>query len=162
MVFKIPAKRRRDPSVTGSQGSRIRTSAPGSVASASPTALSQLSRHFAQTPRENAARYPPTSRTAPVSLHQLAASGPRSRAYSIASSTPAIEAEDEVAIHEREDNDFVNEVVMALDLRNRDTVGCSFYVAKEEKLYLMSDIKFGGLDIVDICQSSWLQLATSR
>jgi len=62
-----------------------------------------------------------------------------------------MEAEDEVAIHEREDNDSLNEVVMALDLRNRDTVGCSYYVAKEETLYLMGDIKFGGLDIVDTC-----------
>lgn len=89
-------------------------------------------------------------------------SGLRNRAASVALSTPAIEAEDDIAIHERENNDSLNEVVMALELRNRDTVGCSFYVAKEETLYLMGDVKFGGHDIVDTCKSLWLQIVARR
>ena len=49
----------------------------------------------------------------------------------------------------REDADAMNEIIMAVDLRDRGTVGCAYYVAREEKLCLMEDIKVGGLDIID-------------
>jgi len=49
----------------------------------------------------------------------------------------------------REDADAMNEVIMAVDLRDRGTIGCAYYVAREEKLCLMEDIKMGGLDIID-------------
>lgn len=48
--------------------------------------------------------------------------------------------------------DALNEVIMAVDLRERGTVGCCYYVAREEKLYFMEDVKFGGLDVVDTCE----------
>jgi len=38
---------------------------------------------------------------------------------------------------------------MAVDLQHRDTVGCCYYVARDEKLYFMEDVRFGGADIVD-------------
>lgn len=57
--------------------------------------------------------------------------------------------EDEAVIEEREEDDALNEVVMAVDLRDRGTVGCCYYVAREEKLYLMEDVKHGGLDVID-------------
>jgi DNA mismatch repair protein MSH5 len=38
---------------------------------------------------------------------------------------------------------------MAVDVRERGTVGCSYYVAREEKLYLMEDVKLGGPEVVD-------------
>lgn len=47
------------------------------------------------------------------------------------------------------DEDALNEVVMAVDLQHRDTVGCCYYVARDEKLYFMEDVRFGGADIVD-------------
>jgi len=162
MVFKVPLKRRRDSSGIGSQGSRIRTSAPGSMASRSSPALSQSSRHFAHVPRNYAAQHPPTNRVPAASLHRPAVPGLRNHAASLAPSTPVIEAEDDIAIHEREDIDSLNEVVMALDLRNSHTVGCSFYIAKEETLYLLGDVKHGGLDIVDTCPSSWSRSFTRR
>jgi len=37
---------------------------------------------------------------------------------------------------------------MAIDMHNRDTVGCCYYTARDEKLYLMSDAKFGGLEVI--------------
>lgn len=37
---------------------------------------------------------------------------------------------------------------MAIDIKG-STIGCSYYVAREQKLCLMQDIQFGGLDIVD-------------
>lgn len=38
---------------------------------------------------------------------------------------------------------------MAIDLGNRGTIGCAYYIAREEKLCLMEDIKMAALDIVD-------------
>jgi DNA mismatch repair protein MSH5 len=42
---------------------------------------------------------------------------------------------------------------MAVDMRHRDTVGCCYFVARDEKLYLMEDVQLGGADIVDACES---------
>ncbi|KAL9071237.1 MAG: hypothetical protein Q9157_005541 [Trypethelium eluteriae] len=47
------------------------------------------------------------------------------------------------------DADALNEVVMAVDMRGRGDVGCCYYVARDEKLYFMEDVKLGGLDVVD-------------
>lgn len=52
------------------------------------------------------------------------------------------------------DADFFNEVVMAVDIRDRSTVGCSYYVASEEKLYFMEDMKIGGPDVIEACTVS--------
>ena len=52
-------------------------------------------------------------------------------------------------VDELEEDDSLNEVMMAIDMRDRDTIGCSYYAAREEKLYVLSDIKYGGLDIID-------------
>jgi len=38
---------------------------------------------------------------------------------------------------------------MAANLTERNTVGCAYYVAREEKLYFMEDFKLGGANIVD-------------
>lgn len=57
------------------------------------------------------------------------------------------EADDK--IREREDADALNEIVLAVDMRERGTLGCAYYVAREEKLFIMADIKLAGLDVVD-------------
>jgi DNA mismatch repair protein MSH5 len=46
-------------------------------------------------------------------------------------------------------NDSLNEVIMAVDLRGHNTVGCCYYVARDEKIYFMEDVKLGGCDVVD-------------
>lgn len=53
------------------------------------------------------------------------------------------------------DADALQEIVMAVDMRDRGTVGCSYYVAREEKLYFMEDVKFGSMDTVDVCEISF-------
>ena len=40
----------------------------------------------------------------------------------------------------------------AIDVRNNSTVGCCFYVAREEKMYVSGDMKLGGLQIVEKCK----------
>lgn len=38
---------------------------------------------------------------------------------------------------------------MAVDVKSRGNVGCAYYVAREEKLYFMEDVKHGGADVVE-------------
>jgi DNA mismatch repair protein MSH5 len=44
----------------------------------------------------------------------------------------------------------MNEIIMAIDMKERGTLGCAYYIAREEKLCLMEDVKMAGLDIVDM------------
>ena len=41
---------------------------------------------------------------------------------------------------------------MAIDMRDRGTVGCSYYVAEEEKLFFMEDLKLGSIETIAQCQ----------
>ena len=51
------------------------------------------------------------------------------------------------------DEDTLSEVIMAVNMLPNGTVGCAYYVARVEKLYFMEDVRSGGPDIVDACQS---------
>lgn len=53
------------------------------------------------------------------------------------------------AEHDDINDDTLSEVIMAVDMTLRGTVGCCYYVAREEKLYFMEDIQIGDVDIVD-------------
>jgi DNA mismatch repair protein MSH5 len=44
----------------------------------------------------------------------------------------------------------MNEIVMAVDMKERGTLGCAYYIARDEKLCLMEDVKMASLDIVDM------------
>ncbi|KAE8842680.1 hypothetical protein PTNB73_00732 [Pyrenophora teres f. teres] len=46
-------------------------------------------------------------------------------------------------------DDTLNETVMVVDLTQRGTVGCCYYVARDEKMYFMEDIQCGDVDIVE-------------
>jgi DNA mismatch repair protein MSH5 len=52
-------------------------------------------------------------------------------------------------------DDSLNEVIMAVDFQGHNTVGCCYYVARDEKIYFMEDVKLGGFDVVDTC-TFWL------
>ncbi|KAK8216575.1 muts domain V-domain-containing protein [Phyllosticta capitalensis] len=69
---------------------------------------------------------------------------PPSSAPSLRGAPAQVEPVDDEA-----DLDALNEIVMAVDLREKGTVGCSYYVAREEKLYFMEDARLGGVDVVD-------------
>jgi hypothetical protein len=49
-------------------------------------------------------------------------------------------------------DDTDNEVVMAIDVRDRCTLGCAYYVAREEKLYFMQDCKLSDKTMVETCK----------
>lgn len=63
-------------------------------------------------------------------------------------------AEDDEAVRLREDDDALNEVIMAVDVKDKGTVGCCFYIARQEKLHFMEDAKLGGLETVETRTSS--------
>lgn len=48
--------------------------------------------------------------------------------------------------------DDVNEIIMGVNMTDRGTVGCAYYVARDEKLYFMEDVQMGGADIIDNCE----------
>ncbi len=48
-----------------------------------------------------------------------------------------------------ENDDTLIEVIMAVDMTPRGTVGCCYYVARDEKLYFMEDIQCGDVHIID-------------
>ncbi|WPG99670.1 Hypothetical protein R9X50_00248900 [Acrodontium crateriforme] len=45
--------------------------------------------------------------------------------------------------------DLLDEVVMAVGMTDSGTVGCAYYVAREEKLLFMEDLRLGSLEMVD-------------
>ncbi|OBT79203.1 hypothetical protein VF21_01764 [Pseudogymnoascus sp. 05NY08] len=99
---------------------------------------------------------PPSSPALPrlASANRASFGLPRSHANSGSSSLSRIsnhiaEIESEAEVQDREDADALNEIIMAVDMRDRGTLGCAYYIAREEKLFLMEDIKLSGLDIVD-------------
>ena len=49
---------------------------------------------------------------------------------------------------------------MGVNLTDRGTVGCAYYVARTETLYFMEDVKLGGADVVDACKYSHFSLHT--
>ena len=49
-----------------------------------------------------------------------------------------------------EEDESLSETVMAVDMRDRGSIGCCYYVAATEKLYLLEDVKSGGLDTIDL------------
>lgn len=65
------------------------------------------------------------------------------------SNEDVIPVESEAEILAREDADEMNEIILAIDMREKDIVGCSYYIAREEKLYVMQDIKMAGLDVIN-------------
>ena len=66
---------------------------------------------------------------------------------------------------EREHGDSLDEVIMAVEMRDRGTVGCCYYVAREQILYMvrsnqipaitsdllmqMADVDRGGVEVMD-------------
>lgn len=57
--------------------------------------------------------------------------------------------EDDANLQDSEIDNSLDQVIMAVDMRDKGTVGCCYYVAKEEKLYMMDDVKYSGIDVID-------------
>ncbi|KAK2795607.1 hypothetical protein FQN50_009713 [Emmonsiellopsis sp. PD_5] len=47
------------------------------------------------------------------------------------------------------ENEDLCQVIMAIDMKERGTVGCCYYVAEEERLYILEDITSGGFEAIE-------------
>ncbi|EUC27440.1 hypothetical protein COCCADRAFT_9965 [Bipolaris zeicola 26-R-13] len=88
-------------------------------------------------------RAAPTARSATSRPHVQIHRGP------FLDDTSSLDAPSEASHHVDENDDMLNEIVMAVDLNTRGTVGCCYYIASEERLYFMEDIQYGHVDVVD-------------
>jgi len=119
------AKQRR-----GGRGSRsvyASSSRASSRAIQSSTPVSCRSRTQTSTPRQDRHSEPPT----------VPSSGtlPQNRPIDVSDDV------DELESH--------NDIIMAVDIRDRGTVGCCYYAASNEKLYFLEDVQLGHADTVE-------------
>jgi DNA mismatch repair protein MSH5 len=54
-------------------------------------------------------------------------------------------------VSEDDRDEMFDNVIMAIDMKERGTVGCAYYVAREERLFCMEDVVNGGKDVVETC-----------
>lgn len=145
-------KRRRVESNTSSRLSRPPSSARASNAGPSSSARSALLSNRPSAARSLAPSTPALPALPSQKRISFGPSGPRSytaKSFIDQDVVRAVYFESEAEMRDREDGDAVNETIMAIDLRDRGTVGCAYYVAREERLYLMEDIKMAGMEIID-------------
>jgi DNA mismatch repair protein MSH5 len=49
---------------------------------------------------------------------------------------------------------MLSEVILAVTLTDRGTIGCAYYVARNETLYFMEDVQMGDANMVDSCKTT--------
>lgn len=49
-------------------------------------------------------------------------------------------------------DDELDQVIVAIDSRESGTVGCSYYSVREEKLYLLGDLRHSDSEVIDSCR----------
>lgn len=47
------------------------------------------------------------------------------------------------------ESDALNEVIMALDMKQNGDLGCAYYIAVDEVLYLLEDIAMAGVELIE-------------
>lgn len=71
--------------------------------------------------------------------------------------TPSQEQPHNVVRNE-EANEDLDQVVMAIDRQQKGTIGCAYYVAREEKLYCLQDVINGNPDTIETCEFRMLRV----
>ena len=51
---------------------------------------------------------------------------------------------------EEAEDESLDLVIMAIDIRDRETVGCAYYVARHQSLMCMEDVTAGGKEVLDM------------
>lgn len=100
---------------------------------------------------------PPVSRVGPARQVGLQLPFPPSRSASTSSSHARLSNTGTTRIgsdaaRPNDGDDTLNEIIMAVDLNGKGTVGCAYYVAADEKLYFMEDVELGGAEVVEACE----------
>lgn len=73
---------------------------------------------------------------------------------------PASSGANPLDVSDRDDlvDEELGHVIVAVDIKDQGTVGCAYYVAENETLFLLGDGRFGGMDAIDTCQSPQMML----
>lgn len=87
------------------------------------------------------------SQSRSASHSQRLASAGSSRAFQ--GDRESVHAADQASDDSTLDDSTLSEVIMAVNVSNKGTVGCAYYVARNETLYFMEDVGAGGTAIVD-------------
>ncbi len=156
--FKQPQKQRKSSGTNTSRGGRNRATSRVSSARSDITSGSRYS---------TASRRTSTASSQGQTNHRVTAHlpPPRSeRSASVATTRTFVGDDRSVAATEQSQDDFqpdedtLSEVIMAVNMLTNGTVGCAYYVARDEKLYFMEDVRMGGADVVDACKYAALAL----
>lgn len=154
MAFRVPAKRRRPSSVARSKSSNVSGTGQSSVAGSSPTLRAQAKKYAVfPSDRRGSLRTASAREESVLSSSHLALRHRDPHLPSTEQLDGGISPERDAEINEREEDDSMNEVVMAVDLRDRGTVGCAYYVAREQKLYMTEDVRLGGIEVISMCMA---------
>jgi DNA mismatch repair protein MSH5 len=73
------------------------------------------------------------------------------RALSTSEVSRSQDGQQSPVISEDGNDEMLENVIMAIDMKERGTVGCAYYVAREERLFCMEDVVNGGKDLVETC-----------
>ena len=100
--------------------------------------LSQRSKYGQQYPRKRVSNHPSSSGADPVTspTGPYAAHKHTRRPY-MSPLASDVQPENDAEVNERENGDNLDEVIMAVEMRDRGTVGCAYYLPREQTLYMV-------------------------
>ncbi|RKF63192.1 MutS protein-like protein 5 [Erysiphe neolycopersici] len=84
-----------------------------------------------------------------VSLRLPSTKSPGASTFIIQSIAKSEDTGSSSEVQSHEESDEIHEIFMAVDLRNRETIGCAYYSPREQRLYLVEDVKMTSLNIID-------------
>jgi DNA mismatch repair protein MSH5 len=50
------------------------------------------------------------------------------------------------------DEELLDHIIVAVDVKESGHIGCAYYVAREERLFCMEDVPKGGNEILERCK----------
>ena len=135
----IARKRRQGSSAVVSTASSYGKGSPNpSVAPSSPVPRRRLPKHAQQQPRKRRALHLSSSRLGLVSSSSPScAARQHTHQASTTSSAQDLHPEDKVWVGDGEEGDSLDEVIMAVEMRDRGVVGCSYYLPREQTLFMV-------------------------
>lgn len=150
----IGSKRRHEGSKSSTSGYRGRKDPrSSSLDASSPFVRTQRKSQLSQQPAKRLSLHPSRSQLdsrSSSAQHRSVHESDRAQSASPSVET-SIQPENAAAIAEREGADSLNEVIMCADMRNKGAVGCCYYVARDQKLFIMADVSHGGVEVIEIC-----------
>ncbi|KAI1336455.1 muts domain V-domain-containing protein [Xylariaceae sp. FL0016] len=148
--FSLPANAPRDHLDSSSAASRRLTSANLNSLRDLPPLTSSRTHSRSGTPYPSSPRLPALPRRGRLSVR------PPSHQFKSSDYDQHSEVHDDCLIDDLpslEDADALNEIIMAIDMKDGGTkgfrLGCAYYVALDESLYLLEDVPMAGVELIE-------------